>query len=90
MVGLGIEEDQALAAKKAAAAAKRRTSRTDRLAQGLAALALFAEREGHVRVPRAHREDAASLGTWLNNTKARRAGLTAEQRGQLEALGVAW
>ncbi|MGF1427123.1 helicase associated domain-containing protein [Kitasatospora sp. LaBMicrA B282] len=62
-------------------------SRTDRFQLGLAA---FAEREGHVRVPRTHREEGLSLGTWLNNTRARQPGLTAEQRGQLEALGVAW
>lgn len=31
-----------------------------------------------------------ALGTWLNNQKARRNKLTAEQLGQLQALGVAW
>ncbi|MGF1431909.1 helicase associated domain-containing protein [Kitasatospora sp. LaBMicrA B282] len=87
---LGIEGDQVLAAAKATMVAKAKTSRADRFALGLAALAAFAEREGHVRVSRAHREDGLALGTWLNNTRARRAGLTAEQRGQLEALGVTW
>ncbi|WP_234443879.1 helicase associated domain-containing protein [Streptomyces sp. NRRL B-24484] len=30
------------------------------------------------------------MGIWLNNTRARSDKLTAEQLGQLEALGVAW
>jgi hypothetical protein len=42
-------------------------------------------------VPRAHKtEEGLSLGTWLNNQKARRDKLSPEQLGQLEALGVAW
>ncbi|MFJ1758354.1 helicase associated domain-containing protein [Kitasatospora sp. NPDC088134] len=65
-------------------------SRTDRFGAGLAALAAFVEREGHVRVPRPHKEDGLSLGTWLNNQKARRDKLSVEQLAQLEALGVAW
>ncbi|MFJ9847685.1 helicase associated domain-containing protein [Kitasatospora sp. NPDC101155] len=67
-----------------------KVSRADRFAQGLAALAAFVEREGHVRVPRTHKEGGVSLGTWLNNQKARRDKLSPEQLGQLEALGVAW
>ncbi|MBD0695820.1 helicase associated domain-containing protein [Streptomyces sp. CBMA123] len=65
-------------------------SRADRFGAGLAALAAFVEREGHARVPRSHKEDGTSLGTWLNNQKARRDKLSPEQLGQLEALGVAW
>ncbi|MCX4523883.1 helicase associated domain-containing protein [Streptomyces anulatus] len=30
------------------------------------------------------------LGVWLSNVRARRAGLSAEQRGQLAALGAKW
>ncbi|WP_030269811.1 DEAD/DEAH box helicase [Streptomyces sp. NRRL B-24484] len=90
LAAIGVEPDPGLVAAKAAAEAKPRTSRADRFAQGLAALAAFVEREGHARVPRAHKEGGTSLGTWLNNTKARREKLTAEQLGQLEALGVAW
>jgi hypothetical protein len=61
-----------------------------RFGAGLAALAAFVEREGHVRVPRTHKEGGVSLGSWLNNQKARRDKLTPEQLGQLETLGVAW
>ncbi|MFJ2191725.1 Helicase associated domain protein [Kitasatospora sp. NPDC087861] len=88
---IGIEEDQELVAAKAAAEAKPKVSRTDRFQLHLAALAEFVEREGHSRVPRAHKTvEGVSLGAWLNNTKARRAKLSTEQLGQLEALGVAW
>ncbi|MFE7532390.1 Helicase associated domain protein [Kitasatospora sp. NPDC057542] len=66
-----------------------RGRRADRFHQSLAALAAFVEREGHVRVPRSHKEDTVSLGMWLDNTRARREKLSEEQRGQLEALGVA-
>ncbi|MER5642774.1 Helicase associated domain protein [Kitasatospora sp. NPDC002227] len=107
LTAIGIEADPELMAAKAAADAKPTVSRTDRFQHGLAALAQFMEREGHVRVPRPHKEPVETvkarargeeqvvvshfaLGTWLNNQKARRDKLTAEQLGQLQALGVAW
>ncbi|MFF4384920.1 helicase associated domain-containing protein [Kitasatospora sp. NPDC001547] len=90
LTAVGIEEDPELVAARAAAAAKPKVSRADRFGAGLAALAAFVEREGHVRVPRSHKEDGVSLGSWLNNQKARRNKLSPEQLGQLEALGVAW
>ncbi|WP_354645255.1 helicase associated domain-containing protein [Kitasatospora camelliae] len=91
LTAIGIEEDPELVAAKVAAEAKPKVSRTDRFAQGLAALAAFVQEHGHPRVPRAYKTaEGVSLGAWLNNTKARRAKLTAEQLGQLEALGVAW
>ncbi|MBD0695817.1 hypothetical protein BG452_04405 [Streptomyces sp. CBMA123] len=78
-------------AAKAAAAAKPKLSRADRFQLHLAALAEFVEWEGHARVPRPYKTgEGLSLGAWLNNTKARRDKLSAEQLGQLEALGVAW
>ncbi|WP_344640995.1 DEAD/DEAH box helicase [Kitasatospora cystarginea] len=91
LAALGIGEDVELAAARAAAAAKPKVSRADRFGAGLAALAAFVEREGHAKVPRAHKtEEGLSLGAWLNNQKARRDKLSPEQRGQLEALGVTW
>ncbi|MFE5586251.1 helicase associated domain-containing protein [Kitasatospora sp. NPDC056531] len=90
LAAIGIEADAELVAAKAAAEAKPKVSRADRFAQGLVALTAFVEREGHARVPRSHKEGGTSLGTWLNNQKARRDKLSLEQRGQLEALGVAW
>ncbi|MFE7530914.1 helicase associated domain-containing protein [Kitasatospora sp. NPDC057542] len=53
---VGIEEEQELVAARAAAEAKPKVSRSDRFAQGLAALAAFVERERHPRVPRPHKE----------------------------------
>lgn len=76
-------EDQELATARTAAATKPTVSRADRFGAGLAALAAFVEREGHVRVPRAHKEGGVSLGSWLNNQKASRDKLAEEQLGQL-------
>ncbi|MFE9427067.1 hypothetical protein ACFYNO_29335 [Kitasatospora sp. NPDC006697] len=52
---VGLEEDQELAAARAAAAKEPpKISRADRFGQGLAALTAFVEREGHAKVPRTH------------------------------------
>ncbi|MEE1826310.1 helicase associated domain-containing protein [Streptomyces sp. BE20] len=58
---VGIEEDRELVAAKAAAEAKPKVSRIDRVQQGLAALAQFVERERHPRVPRPHKEPVAAV-----------------------------
>ncbi|PBC69682.1 hypothetical protein BX265_7023 [Streptomyces sp. TLI_235] len=65
LTAIGIEPDPELVAAKATAEAKPKASRTDRFQQGLAALAVFVEREGHVRVPRPHKEppEVAVTGT---------------------------
>ncbi|GLW56815.1 helicase associated domain-containing protein [Kitasatospora phosalacinea] len=95
----------AAAAAARAAKAGPRISQADRFAQHLEALQRFAVREGHARVPRQHKEllevpsgaeDGAvetvllSLGSWLNNQKSRRAGLTFEQLRLLGRAGVDW
>ncbi|MEW1914643.1 Helicase associated domain protein [Kitasatospora sp. NPDC085895] len=91
LTAIGIEADPELVAAKAAAKAKPKTSRADRFQLHLTALAEFVEREGHAKVPRGFKTaEGLSLGVWWNNTKARRDKLGAEQRGQLEALGVGW
>ncbi|PBC66272.1 helicase associated protein [Streptomyces sp. TLI_235] len=56
LTAIGIEADPELVAAKQAAEAKPKTSRADRFQQGLTALAAFAGREGHIRVPRTHKE----------------------------------
>ncbi|MER7850787.1 helicase associated domain-containing protein [Kitasatospora sp. NPDC096077] len=61
LAAIGIEADPELVAAKAAAEAKPKVSRTDRFAQGLAALAQFVEREQHPRVPRPHKEPAEAV-----------------------------
>ncbi|MFF8747809.1 Helicase associated domain protein [Streptomyces californicus] len=63
--------------------------------RGITALAQYATREGHLKIPRQHIEETnahgpVKLGTWWSNTRSRRAKLTAGQREQLVALGVDW
>ncbi|MEU6957624.1 helicase associated domain-containing protein [Streptomyces sp. NPDC045714] len=82
----------------ASASAPRRAgggARAGAFERGLVALAQYAEREGTVVVARSWSEElpdgtSVRLGVWLSNTRTRRAGLSAEQRGQLAALGVEW
>ncbi|MFJ2583003.1 helicase associated domain-containing protein [Kitasatospora aureofaciens] len=61
LAAIGIAEDQELVAARAAAEAKPKVSRTDRFAQGLAALAQFVAREGHAVVRRPHKEEVESV-----------------------------
>ncbi|MGW2231381.1 Helicase associated domain protein [Streptomyces formicae] len=69
--------------------------------RGIAAIRQYASREGHVRVPRAHREtilidhgdeglreEYVRLGVWRSNTRNRRDCLTDGQRQEAERLGV--
>ncbi|WP_371476372.1 hypothetical protein [Kitasatospora sp. NBC_00315] len=56
LTAIGVEADPELVAAKEAAEAKPKVSRMDRFEQGLMALAACVGREGHVRVPRAHKE----------------------------------
>ncbi|MFI1227578.1 MULTISPECIES: Helicase associated domain protein [unclassified Streptomyces] len=68
--------------------------------RGARALAQYAAREGHHRVPRAHTEEitvegkdhpvAVKLGVWISNTRSRRDRLPQEQRAVLCELGVEW
>ncbi|MFE8974925.1 Helicase associated domain protein [Streptomyces cyaneofuscatus] len=62
--------------------------------RGIAALTQYAAREGRVVVPRTHveqlQEGPVALGTWVSNTRSRRAKLSTEQREQLAALGIDW
>lgn len=89
---IGIGPDEAAVAARAAKAPKR--SNAQRFADGLAAARAFVEREGHLRVPRPHKEPLGealvSLGTWVHNARARRAKLTEEQVAELDQLGMVW
>ncbi|MHA6757269.1 helicase associated domain-containing protein [Streptacidiphilus sp. PAMC 29251] len=72
-----------------------RVSNAQRYARGVAAARLFFEREGHLRVPRAHEETledgtVVRLGDWRKNVRSNRAGLTVEQVRELEAVGMDW
>ncbi|MGW6144450.1 Helicase associated domain protein [Streptomyces sp. NPDC055140] len=65
--------------------------------RNLAAARQYRQREGHVRVPRGHREtvvDAAGvhhvlqLGVWRSNTRSRRAKLPTDQYAEAAAIGL--
>ncbi|MFJ7201106.1 MULTISPECIES: helicase associated domain-containing protein [unclassified Streptomyces] len=63
--------------------------------RGVAALAQYLAREGHLTVPRAHVEQLedgseVKLGVFLSNTKTRRAKLTADKLAALAGLGLEW
>lgn len=75
-------------------------TRTGSFERGLRALAQYAAREGHHRVPRAHTEEITvedepgpvkvRLGVWISNTRSRRDRLAERQRAALSELGVDW
>ncbi len=59
----------------------------------------FHRREGHLKVPRPHKEAVeeeggrttlVALGVAVNNLRARRAKLSPEQIGELDELGMVW
>jgi hypothetical protein len=55
------------------------------------ALVKFANREGHARVPRYHREDGIKLGDWVAEQRGNRSKISDERRVRLEALaGWTW
>ncbi|MFJ6614817.1 Helicase associated domain protein [Streptomyces sp. NPDC091289] len=74
--------------------------KTGSFERGVRALAQYAAREGHHRVPRAHTEEITvegepgpvrvKLGVWISNTRSRRDKLAEEQRAALTELGVEW
>jgi hypothetical protein len=58
---------------------------------GILALAAFAAREGHTRVPRAHFEGSVNLGSWLANQRSDRDRISAARRARLESVpGWVW
>ncbi|MGP3953501.1 Helicase associated domain protein [Streptomyces sp. 7N604] len=63
----------------------------------LAAARQYRQREGHVRIPRAHRETVVDeagvhhvlqLGVWRSNTRTRRRGLPRDQYEEAAAIGL--
>ncbi|MEV7889003.1 helicase associated domain-containing protein [Streptomyces sp. NPDC088357] len=54
----------------------------------------FHAREGHLRVPRQHREDVdgelLGLGSFISNVRRRAAKLSVERREALNALEMRW
>ncbi|MFJ4422174.1 DEAD/DEAH box helicase [Streptomyces bobili] len=75
--------------------AKPSTTPAGAFEKGVAALAQYKTREGHLTVPRGHverLEDGAEvrLGVWIMNQKGRRAKLTADKLAVLAVLGLEW
>ncbi|MYV56414.1 DEAD/DEAH box helicase [Streptomyces sp. SID3212] len=93
-LGVRPPEKPAPPATAAVKARARRGAAGGAFERGIAALTQYAACEGKTVVPRAHVEDLPDgpvrLGVWVSNTRTRQAGLSAEQRGQLAALGVEW
>ncbi len=66
--------------------------------RGIAAVAQYAQREGHLRIPRQHtelvvidgQEHQVKAGVFLTNHKSRRTKLTAAKLDAFAALGVDW
>jgi hypothetical protein len=71
-----------------------RRTQDDRWATNLAAARQYHAREGHLRVPRQHREDVdgelVGLGSFISNARRRAAKLSVERRAELAALGMRW
>ncbi|MFE3389934.1 helicase associated domain-containing protein [Streptomyces anulatus] len=66
--------------------------------RGIAALTQYAQREGHLKIPRQHtetvvvdgQEHEVRAGVFLANHKTRRATLNTEKLGAFAALGADW
>jgi superfamily II DNA or RNA helicase len=69
-------------------------TQADKWAANVAAARQFHAREGHFQVPRKHVEEVDGvphkLGTFVDNARRRAAGLSAERRAELDALGMRW
>lgn len=64
---------------------------TDGWELAYAALCTFSDREGHVLVPKEHREGEVRLGEWVIDQRVKRDRLAEHQRERLEALcGWIW
>ncbi|MFF1336225.1 Helicase associated domain protein [Streptomyces sp. NPDC058298] len=71
-----------------------RTSQEELWERNMAAARQFHAREGHLRVPRQHREDVngelLGLGSFVANARRRAAKLSAERHEALNALDMRW
>ncbi|MFF1725434.1 DEAD/DEAH box helicase [Streptomyces sviceus] len=71
-----------------------RRSQDELWERNMAAARQFHAREGHLQVPRQHREDVdgelLGLGSFISNARRRAAKLSPERRAQLADLGLQW
>ncbi|WP_424883600.1 helicase associated domain-containing protein, partial [Streptomyces sp. SAI-126] len=62
--------------------------------RNMAAARQFHAREGHLTVPRKHREEVdgelLGLGSFISNARRRAAKLSPQRRAALDALGIRW
>ncbi|MEU0414347.1 Helicase associated domain protein [Streptomyces griseorubiginosus] len=75
--------------------AKPTTTAMSAFEKGVAALAQYKTREGHLTVPRGHVEQLedgseVKLGVWIMNQKTRRTKLSADKLAALATLGLEW
>lgn len=64
---------------------------TDGWERAYGLLKTFVDREGHARVPKAHREDSFRLGEWVIDQRVKRDKLPDHQRERLESIaGWIW
>lgn len=91
-LGLGPLEEEKPAADRTEAVPRR--SRAQMWAANLAAARQYAQREGHLNVPRSHIEtldgEQQALGVFIANSRARRASLAPERIEELTAIGMRW
>ncbi|WP_424893834.1 Helicase associated domain protein [Streptomyces sp. SAI-218] len=71
-----------------------RRSQDELWERNMAAARQFHAREGHLRVPRQHREEVdgelLGLGSFISNARRRAAKLSPQRRAQLADLGLQW
>ncbi|MFF5494496.1 helicase associated domain-containing protein [Streptomyces aquilus] len=71
-----------------------RRSQDELWERNMTAARQFHAREGHLRVPRQHRENVdgelLGLGSFISNARRRAARLSPERRHALNALGMRW
>ncbi|MFJ9909422.1 helicase associated domain-containing protein [Streptomyces sp. NPDC101152] len=71
-----------------------RRSQDELWERNMAAARQFRDREGHLHVPRQHREEVdgelLGLGSFIANARRRAAKLSPERRADLEDLGMRW
>ncbi|RXS65325.1 helicase [Streptomyces sp. TM32] len=95
---LGVEPLPATEKEPPAKAATARKGVSAAFERGVAALAQYKAREGHMKIARTHvetvvvddKEHAVKLGVFLSNTKTRRGKLNAGKLQQLAELGLEW
>ncbi|MCK7628154.1 Helicase associated domain protein [Streptomyces sp. RS10V-4] len=95
---LGVEALPTVEKEAPVKAAKARKGVSAAFERGIAALAQYKHREGHVKVPRAHtetvvvddQEHTVKLGVFLSNSKSRRGKLTAGKLAALAEHGLEW